>query len=225
MNILPHKAITNITGTTGIRIIQAILEGERDPNKLALLRDQRIKNNVETISKYLEGDYREEHLFILMQEFELYKIYREKIVECDQQIATCYKRLETKANQKPLTTQRKKSSDKNHPHFDLHGELQRVTGVGLAKIPGLDVLSIQTIISEVGIDPHRWPKEKHFVSWLGLNPSNKITGEKVFSTRTRKVINRASTAFRLGAFSISRSQNALGSFFQRIKIVLALPKS
>jgi transposase len=225
MNLLLHKAITDITGTTGIRIIQAILEGERDSHKLSLLRDQRVKNDAETISKYLEGDYREEHLFTLKQEFELYKIYREKITECDQQIATCYAHIDTKVGQKILQNQRKKTPDKNHPHFDLHGELQRITGVDLTKIPGLDILAIQTIISEVGLDPHRWPTEKHFVSWLGLNPSNKITGEKVFSTRTRKVVNRASMAFRLAAFSISRSQNALGAFFRRIRSRLGSPKA
>lgn len=149
MNILLHKAVTDITGVTGIRIIQAILEGERNPHKLALLKDYRIKNNAEVISKYLEGDYREEHLFALKQEFELYKAYREKIFECDQQIASCYEHFDTKAEDEVQKTQRKKNSDKNHPLFDLHGELQRITGVDLTKIPGLDVLAIQTIISEV----------------------------------------------------------------------------
>jgi hypothetical protein len=119
----------------------------------------------------------------------------------------------------------KKPVQKNHPNFDLWGELYRITGVDLTTIPGLDVLAVQTIISDVGVDPHRWPTEKHFASWLGLSPANKITGEKVFSTRTRKVNNRASTAFRMAANSVSRSQNALGAFCRRMKNRLGAPKA
>jgi len=225
MNLQLHKVITDITGTTGMRIIQSILEGERNPQALASLRDRRIKNNTDTISKALEGDYREDHLFTLKQEFELYKIYREKIAECDQQIGDYYGNLETKAEKKNPEGQSKKNLEKDNSDFNLRGELHRVTGVDLTTIPGLDVLAVQTIISEVGVDPHRWPTEKHFASWLGLSPANKITGEKVFSTRTRKVNNRASTAFRLAANSVSRSQNALGAFCRRMKNRLGAPKA
>jgi transposase len=223
MNLHLHKVISDITGLTGIRIIQAILEGERDPHKLASLRDHRVKNNTETIRKALEGDYKQEHLFVLSQEFGLYKTYLEKITECDQKIADYYGSLDTKAHKEGV--QSKKPVQKNHPNFDLWGELYRITGVDLTTIPGLDVLSAQTIISEVGVDPHRWPTEKHFTSWLGLSPANKITGEKVFSTRTRRVNNRAATAFRLAAYAVSRSQNSLGAFCRRMKSRLGAPKA
>lgn len=223
MNLHLHKVISDITGLTGMRIIQAILEGERDSYKLAALRDHRIKSNAETIHKALEGDYRQEHLFALSQEFALYKIYLEKVTECDQKIADYYGTLDTKAPKESI--QSKKTLPKNRPNVDLYGELYRITGVDLTTILGIDALSAQTIISEIGVNPHCWPTEKHFASWLGLSPANKITGEKVFSTRTRKVNNRASTAFRMAANAVSRSQNSLGAFCRRMKSRLGAPKA
>lgn len=229
MNVQLHKVIADITGVTGIRILQAILDGERDPHKLASLRDKHTKNDTETISKALTGDYRQEHIFTLKQEFELYNIYRKKIEECDLQIANSYKNLDTKTDTKlstqPPEIKRKRSTNKNQPAFDLQGELYRVTGGDITTIPGINTLAAQTLISEVGVDPYRWPTEKHFTSWLGLSPANKITGEKVFSTKTRKVNNRASATFRMAALSVSRSQTSLGSFFRRIKNRQGAPKA
>ena len=95
----------------------------------------------------------------------------------------------------------------------------------LTKIPGLGKLSIQNILSGVGLDMNKWPTEKHFSSWLGLSPSNKITEEKVFSTKTRKVVNRAATAFRLAAYSVGKSQTSLGAFYRRQKSRLGAPKA
>ncbi|MBL8675836.1 MAG: IS110 family transposase [Alphaproteobacteria bacterium] len=230
MNLQLHKVITDITGVTGMRILQAILSGERNPLKLAALRDKRTKNKEDTISKALEGDYREEHLFTLKQEFELYNIYRKKIEECDLQISNTYKKLDTKTEFDTLqasisTLKKKKDVDKDKATFDLRRELHRITGGDLTTIPGINTLSAQAIISEVGVDPSCWPTEKHFTSWLGLSPANKITGEKVFSTRTRKVNNRASTAFRMAALAVSRTETALGSFFRRIKNRHGAPKA
>jgi len=158
MNLQLHKVIANITGVTGTLIIQAILAGERDPHKLACLRDKRTKNKEETISKALMGDYREEHLFTLKQEFELYNIYRQKIEDCDQQVASLYKTLDTKLNQNeddPCLTDTliKKQEEKKHPEFNLREELHRIAGGDLTTIPGIQTLSAQAIISEVGTDP------------------------------------------------------------------------
>jgi hypothetical protein len=97
--------------------------------------------------------------------------------------------------------------------------------VDFTKVPGFDVLTIQTIISEVGLNPHKWPTEKHFTSWLGLSPANKITGEKIKSSKTRKINNRASNAFRLAAFAAARSQTALGGYCRRMKNRLGTPKA
>lgn len=230
MNLQLHKVITDITGVTGMLIIQAILAGERNPCKLALLRDKRTKNKEETIAKALNGDYREEHLFTLKQEFELYNIYRQKIEDCDQQVANAYRKLDTKFESNKegsgkTNVLQNKTENSHHVDFNLREELHRIVGGDLTTIPGINTLNAQTIVSEVGTDPSPWPTEKHFTSWLGLSPANKITGEKVFNTRTRKVNNRASTSFRLAALTVGRTQTALGSFFRRIKNRHGAPKA
>jgi transposase len=228
MNLQLHKVISDITGVTGIKIIEAILDGERDPQVLASLRGSRIKSSEEEIAKALEGEYREEHLFSLKQEFALYKIYQEKITECDNQIVQYYQKIDSKidTSAQPLEQPKiKKKEPKTQPKFDMRNELYRITGVDLTKIPGLETLTLQTITSEIGLDMNKWPTEKHFTSWLGLSPANKITGEKIFSARTRKVVNRAATAFRLSAFSLGKSKTALGAYYRRLRSRLGAPKA
>ncbi len=225
MNIQLHKVISNITGVTGMKIIEAIIEGERNPEKLAEFRSSNIKNDKATIAKALTGDYREEHLFVLKQELELYNIYQEKIAECDENIENYYKTFETKFCGNKQCSKIKNRSTKNRPNFSIHEELHRVTGMDFTKVPGLDALSIQTIISETGINHNKWPTEKHFSSWLGLSPANKITGEKVFSTRTCRVINRAANAFRMAAHCVSRSNSGIGAYCRRLKKRLGAPKA
>jgi transposase len=226
MNLQLHKVISDITGATGFKIIEAILKGERDPNKLASLRGPQIKNNEETIAMALQGDYREEHLFSLKQEYDLYNFYQAKIMECDTQVEQFYKRIDSKIDPKEKPIEKCKSKcRKSHPKFDLREELYRTSGTDFTKIPGLDVLTLQTIFSEIGFDMSKWATEKHFASWLGLSPANKITGEKVFSTKTRKVINRAATAFRLAAYATAKSHTALGAYCRRLKTRLGAPKA
>lgn len=225
MNIQLHKVISNITGVTGMKIIKAILEGERDPEKLVEFRSSNMKNDKTTIAKALTGNYREEHLFALKQEFELYNVYQEKIAECDRSIEEHYKTFETKSGEKELCNKIKNRSTKHRPDFAIHEELHRITGMDFTKVPGLDVVTIQTIISETGINPNKWRTEKHFTSWLGLSPFNKITGEKVFSTRTRKVTNRATDAFRMAAHCVSKSNSGMGAYCRRLKKHLGAPKA
>ncbi len=225
MNIQLHKVISHITGVTGMQIIKAIIEGERNPNKLAELRDVRIKSDKSAIAKALTGDYREEHLFALQQEFELYNVYQEKIAECDKNIENHYKTFEAKSDESKELSKERSKSRKDKPNFALREELYRVTGIDFTKIPGFDVLTVQAIISEVGINYSKWRSEKHFTSWLGLSPANKITGEKVFRTRTREVINRAANAFRMAAYAVGKSKSALGAYYRRLKKQLGSPKA
>ncbi|KLT22616.1 transposase [Wolbachia endosymbiont of Armadillidium vulgare str. wVulC] len=221
MNIQLHKAISDINGVTGIRIIEAIIEGERDPEKLAELRDGRIRNDKSTIVKALTGDYREEHLFTLKQEYEAYTFFQEQIKECDRSVESYYKTFETKSDESKSTS-KAQGKQKNDPNFNLHEELYRVIGIDFTRVPGFSVLSIQTIISETGINHNKWPT---FSSWLGLSPGNKITGEKVFSTKTCKVVNRAANALRLAAQCVSKSNTALGSQCRKWKKRLGAPKA
>jgi transposase len=221
MNIQLHKAITDIIGVTGIRIIEAILNGERDPTKLAQLRDHRTRNSEETIAKSLEGDWREEHLFTLRQEFELYQIYREKITECDRKIEAYLGTFESKVDpdQKPLPKFKhgRKKRQGNQPELDLRTPLYRMIGFDFTALDGFDVLTVQTIISEVGLDATKWPTEKHFSSWLGLCPNNKVTGGRVKDTRSKKVVNRAACAFRMAAQAAGKTHTALGGYYRRMR--------
>lgn len=223
MNLQLHKVISDITGETGLKIIGAILDGERNPLKLAQLRSGRIHKGEEAIAQALVGNYRADHLFSLRQEHDLYLHYQTKIAECDKQVLEHYAKFESK--DKSLDNEAKpenveaggNAKSKESPKFNLRRELQRITGVDFTKIPGLDVLSIQSIIAETGLDPSKWPTEKHFSSWLGLSPANKITGGKVYSTRTRKVNSRAATVFRTAAVGAGKSKTALGAFYRRLK--------
>lgn len=223
MNLQLHKVLADITGVTGMHIIEAILQGERNPESLASLKDNRARKDHATFVKALTGDWRSEHLFTLAQEWALYKVYQEKMEECDREIEKCYQSFEAKSSApiKPLT----RKPRKNHPPFNVNDELLRMTGLDFTKVPGMDGLTIQTIIAEVGLDAGRWPSEKHFTSWLGLSPANKITGEKVISARTRKVNNRAAHSFRLAAYAVSNTQTALGAYCRRLKARLGSPKA
>lgn len=219
MNIRLDKAVTDISGETGMKIIEAIIDGERDPVNLAKLRNWRVKKDEAEIAEALLGNYRQEHLFSLAQEHKLYRFYQTMISECDNEIADYYKKINSdKSND---------NDDGNRNNsFSLQAELIKMTGVDLAKIPGLDLLSIQTIIAETGVDHSKWPSEKHFTSWLGLSPANKITGGKVLSSRTRKVNNRASSTFRMAAMSAGRSKkSALGAYYRRLKSRIGAPKA
>nr|CAH7769071.1 unnamed protein product [Callosobruchus chinensis] len=188
-----------------MKIIEAIIEGERDSETLAEFRDVRMKNDQSATAKALAGDYREEHLFTLKQEFELYNIYQEKIAECDRNIEAYYKTFETKSCESKQLSKQKNKNSKSKPSFALYEELHRIT--------------------EVGINHSKWPTEKHFSSWLGLSPANKVTGEKVFNTRTRKVINRAANALRIAAHSVGNSKSALGAYYRTLKKRLGAPKA
>lgn len=224
MNIQLHHVISDITGVTGMKIIKAIIAGERDANKLAEFRDCRIKNDDKTIIKALEGDYRKEHLIVLKQELEIYEFYKKQISECDKAIEVCYKEFD-KRGDGDLANDKKKCKSKNAPEFDLQQSLYNAAGVDFTTIPGLSELTVQTIVSEVGIEMDKWKTEKHFVSWLGLSPTNKTTGGKVFDTRTKKVINKASIAFRIAAFNLGRGKSALAGFYRRIKSRAGVPKA
>lgn len=224
MNIQLHHVISDITGVTGMKIIKAIIDGERDTNKLAEFRDNHIKSDEKTIIKALEGNYRKEHLVVLKQELEIYEFYLKQITECDKAIEACYKEFD-KRSDSDLTNNKSIRKGKNTPKFDLRQSLYDATGVDCTQIPGLSELSAQTIVSEVGLDMSKWNTEKHFVSWLGLSPANKITGGKVFDTRTNKVKNKASMAFRMAAFNLGRGKSAMAGFYRRIKGKVGVPKA
>jgi transposase len=229
MNLHLHKVLSSVTSVTGMNIIRAIIAGERDPQKLALMREPGVKNTAEIIAKSLEGDYRQEHLFALKQAVELYDFYHRQIQACDREIERHLHTFEVKADPTlhplPRSKRKGKKPIANQSFVDLRTELYKISGIDFTQIPGLDALTVQTIISEVGLDPAKFPTEKRFVSWLGLCPNNRITGGEVKSTKTRKTVNRAANAFRMGAPTLANSNAALGGFYRRIRARLGSPKA
>jgi len=227
MNIQLAHVISDISGTTGLKILRDIVQGERDPHKLALHKHGRIQASRAEIARSLEGTWRPELLFVLEQSLDLYDTYLKKITECDCRIDQHLKAMDAKGDAaKPAPPPRRLRGPRKHePSFDLRGRLYRVTGVDLTQIDGVDVQTAQTVISEVGVDMSRWNSEKQFASWLGLCPDNRISGGKVLKRGTRQVVNRASTALRLAAWGLLRSQSALGAKFRRLRSRLGAPKA
>ena len=229
MNLQLDNVISDITGLTGIQIIRAIVNGERDPEVLAQFRDPRCKSSTEVIAKSLEGNYKQTHVFQLEQALGLYDFYTQKIKECDHEIEKIFQQLPSKvdsANEPfPLLNSRDDRRHKHHPDYDLRTYLYKMAGVDLTAVDGLGAVTVHTILSEVGVDMNRWPTEKHFASWLCTCPCPKISGGTVLSTKTRKTKNRAYHALRLGARSLHHSDSALGAFYRRMRARLGAPKA
>jgi hypothetical protein len=229
MNLHLHHVISDITGVTGLRIIRAIVAGERDPQTLATYRDYRIKSSEDTIAKALEGDYRPEHVFTLTQSLELYDFTQQQIAACDQEIervlSTFNSLVDPDEHPLPPPTTVHRQPQRNEPAFDLRTHLYRITGVDLTQVPGLQAPTIHIILAEVGLNMHKWPTDKHFASWLGLCPDNQISGGKVLATGSRRVQNRASRALRMAAQSLRTSPSYLGAFYRRMRSKLGPAKA
>jgi transposase len=232
MNLQLHNVISDITGTTGLAIIRAIVSGVTDPKVLAALRDGRCHNPEEIIEASLVGNYRAEHLFSLKQALELYDYYKQKIADCDCQIAEEAKKLETKCDPEKLYLLKKnsriKKTKKTRKHeysFDLSSELIRISGVDLTKIPSIGASTALTIVSEIGLDMSRWRSAKSFASWLGLCPGNKVSGGKSLSGKTKPCANRVAIALRVAANTLYKSECAFGAFLRRMKARLGSPKA
>lgn len=227
MNLKLHNVLSDITGKTGMKIIRAIIAGERNLKLLASYRDGRCKHSEEVIEKSLEGHYREEHLFALKQAVELYDFYHKKLADCDKEIEKALSTFETKADEIQLAQlgKERKNRQSNSPKFDLYKEVYRMTGVDLCGLPGMSSYSVFKIISETGLDISRWKTEKHFASWLGLCPGNKVSGGKSLSSKTKPCANRAAAVFRMSASTLYHSKTALGAFHRRLKSRLGPAKA
>jgi len=221
MNLQLHKVVNDIAGVTGMAIIRAIIGGARDPQKLAALKNFRIRSSEAEIAAALTGDYREEHIFVLAQAIELYDFYQGQIAKCDRQIEAALAKFETKAQIQPAAQRKKRY--KNEPDFDIRVHLHAISGVDFTEIDGINITTLTTIITEVVLDPSKFDSAKHFASWLGLCPNNRITGGKVKSSHTQKIINRAATAFRMAAQGLARAHCALGAYYRRMRARLGSP--
>ena len=247
MNVQLANAISDLSGETGQAIIRAVVRGERDPYRLAKLRNYRIQASEEEIARSLEGNWREDVLFELRQAVEAYDFSQKQIGDCDVRLQQYVAELpdrpitppqkppaQAAANHKSDPPQRSRQknkqksrskSQKNQPQFDLEAEFTRICGVNLKSIEGVDVMTIATFLSELGTDMSRWPTENHLVSWLKLAPSRQIRGGKVIKQERQKVKNRVSEALRMAASTLSRSDSYLGARFRHLRSRLGPSKA
>jgi transposase len=237
MNILLHQVVSDLDGDTGFRILDAILDGQRDPDQLVTLRDPHIKrSSVDEMKAALQGDWREEQLLILGLARKTYRFFEDQISRCDQAIQQQLKTMPSApvpattapkdspaapmpdaSAEPPEKKKRKRKSGGNEPSQDLMPELIRICGVDLSQMGGFNLLSILVLISEMGVDMSRWRSEKALSSWLGLAPGNKISGGRILSSRTPYVANRIATLLRTVALAVGRTDTWLGAFHRRMR--------
>jgi transposase len=214
MNIQLANVISDVAGETGQRILRAIVAGERDGKKLALLKDARIRASHEDIAKSLQGSWRAEHLFALKQALASFDFYAGQLTECDAAIEQQLRSLASHPGEPAKA--KKRSRTRNAPKFALRERLFQMCGVDLTRIDGIDITTALTVLGEIGADLSKFPSVKHFTSWLGLCPGTKITGGKLMSGKTKRCANRAAQALRLAAAALRSSQSALGAYFRRM---------
>jgi len=225
MNVQLQYVLDDITGATGLRIIRAILGGERDPQRLAALRDGRCKHPEATIAKALQGDWRAEHLFALEQALQLVDTYQAQIVACDARIQAHLQTFDDRSGGTPPPKGSKPRADRHDLGFDATAELYRMTGVNLTVVKGLQAHTVLKVLSETGVDMTKWKTSKQFASWLGLAPNNRVSGGRVLSRRTAPNANRAAAALRVAAQALHHSHSASGAFLRRIAARDGMPKA
>jgi transposase len=227
MNLQLHHVVSDIAGETGLKIIRAIVNGQRDPKVLATLRDVRCKASAETICASLVGNYQPEHVFALTQALTLYDFYQLRVAECDAQIEGVLRLLAAQKPQPPTSLPKARHSTKqrNAVGFDVRALLYQLTGIDATQIHGMGPYLTLRLVGECGTDLSRWPTAKHFTSWLTLAPGCKISGGKVLSAHTRKTANRAVALLRLAAVAVGRTNSALGAFYRRLSARIGKAKA
>ena len=216
MNVKLNSVLREVTGKTGMSIIEAILDGDRTPEKLASLRHKQCKHDEAEFVKAMQGNWRDEHLFALRQSVDLWRYYKTKITECDVEIAKLLGEQPNISGDKSLASGRaKRPNRRNELNFDGRTMLFQLTGVDLTSIEGIEESSALTIISEIGTDMSPWDNAKRFASWLKVCPGNNKSGGYNKSGKNRRSANRAAQALRIAAQTIGRSKTALGAFYRR----------
>jgi transposase len=218
MNVKLTEVVSDISGVTGTAIIRAILGGERDPLRLAKLRNDKCKRTEAEIARALYGNWRAEHLFALRQAVELQAFYREQLRVCDLQLQAHLKTFADRSGDQPLPPrQKRRVARSNDPAFAVREALYRMSGVDLTVLEGIDESTALVILSEVGPDVSRFPTARRFASWLGVCPQHRGSAGKVRSRRVRWGMNRAARALRIAAQGCHHARHALGAFYRRIQ--------
>lgn len=226
MNVKLTEVISDISGTTGLSIIDAIIAGERDPRALARLRNAHCKRSVDEIARALKGLWQPQHLFALEQARDLYRYLGERIAICDRRVDACLQQLHGSGSGTDAPPPPSKRDTSSHPYdFDAHGHCFRMAGVDLTTIDGMGVASVLTILGEIGADLSPWRNEKAFGAWLGLAPNRRVSGNRVIGARTKPSANRAANAFRMAAQGTANSKSAIGANYRRLRARIGAPKA
>ena len=222
MNIQLTEVLSDVMGLTGQAIIRAIVAGERDPKVLARHRHSRVKASEQDIAKALTGNWRDEHLFVLLQALAMYDDIARYLGECDAKLQGLLSKL---GQSKVDLGKTPRVGSKTRAEFDTRQILANWAGVDLTRINGLGLAAVMKILSEIGPDLSRFANVKHFCSWLGLCPGTKISGGKVLSSKTKGAGNRVRQALKMAAMSLSHSDSALGAFYRRLSGRMDKPRA
>jgi len=226
MNLQIHHVLSDITGVSGMAIIEAIVAGQRDPLLLANLCNSKVRADQQTVVASLTGHYRVEHLFTLKQSLTAYRNYQQLLAECDGEIQRLISAMPSNSDgSNPPSSSSRQKRRKNQFHFDMRSELHRIFGVDLTSVPGISALTAHVLLAEIGPDLSRFPSAAAFANWLALCPGNKKSGGKVLSSKTRPTNSRASHALRLAAQTLARCHSHLGSFYRSMRARLGGPQA
>ena len=232
MNLRLDNVLSDISGVTGMTIIRAILNGERDPKKLAEYRDKRCKKSKKEVEASLYGFYEDDQIYALSRAMREYEYHLSEIRKCDSEIQAKLSEFETHENFSNVSydtlSEKTKSVKRSHEFsFNLKAEIARVTGVDLTLLPGIGTSTALTLVAETGVNMKVWKSEKHFTSWLGLSANNKVSGGKILQNRTKRKKKKAAITLRMAASSLYREANdtAIGAFFRRKRAQIGAPKA
>jgi transposase len=214
MNLQIHHVISDITGLTGLAIVDAIVAGKTNPKELAKLRDHRIKASIDTVAKSLVGDYRLEHIFTLKQSLTAYRHYQQLIADCDEEVQQRVQAFDTNDDGPTATADASTTTASSASSFDLRSHLERIFGVDLTLIPGFECLRIQTIFSELGADMSKFPTDDSFCSWLNLCPKDGTSAGRRIRGPKIKTKNRAASVFRMAAQTLHNNKSYLGDYYR-----------
>jgi len=219
MNVRVHRAVSDISGTTGMAIIRAIAKGERDAGKLALLRDPHCRKSEEEIAEQLTGHWREDHLFSLCQALKMYDAIDERIDAYEKEIMRKLGEMEQEGqrgnNAPPLKNINKARAIKRRGQEPKRQALYRMSGVDATQIDAIGVETVEVIISEYGPDLSRFPTEEQFVSHATLAPRVQKSGGKPLKKKKRNSAStRVASALRMAAQSLRQSDTALGAYYR-----------
>ena len=238
MNVQLHNALSDIDGTSGQAIIRALLAGQRDAKTLAALRDRRCMASEDEIVHSLQGVWKPDVLFELQQAVDAYDFYRQQMAKCDEQLkqymallpARSVETIVSSIEPSPTDMSKKSRSRKprkprgNEPTFDLEAELERILSVNATTIDGINVMTVQTVLAEVGPDLSAWKTEAHWSSWLNLAPKRDVSGGRVIRHVREHRTNRVGNAFRMAAQALLRSHSYLGARCRYLRAKLEATK-